>query len=365
MKKSVTALVVFLMSVSLFAGENTESPSPASEEKAPVLTTKLSGFVMGEYNYTSKEGAKPDNTLSLRIARVQVAGRILGDFSYRLQMQVNGTSNSIGGPRIVDAFVEWDKYKAFCIKFGQFKRAFTFENPMNPIDQGFYGYGTAISKLAGMNDRIGEHASNGRDLGIQLQGDLFQLDNHPFIHYQVGVYNGQGINVKDANSHKDVIGGLWFIPVKGARIGMFGWDGRYTRGDVTLKRQRYAISGEYVSDDWTFRSEYVHSYGYAFNTAYGSSDVSLSEVLGDKSDAWYALVIAPVVKNVFHLKARYDVYRDNASWERCYTAYDFGADYQLTKNLVISGIYSFVNDRRLAEGKHNYSTADLQISFRF
>ncbi|MBQ6086628.1 MAG: porin [Bacteroidales bacterium] len=367
MKKSLLALAVAaLFAVPAFAVSPEDSEQTSSDAgKAPVLTTKLSGFVMGEYNYNGQKNASPTNTFSLRMARMQVAGKILGDFDYRLQVQVSGTTTGIGGPHIVDAYVEWVKYKEFCVRVGEFKRAFTFENPMNPIDQGFYGYSTAVSKLAGMNDRVGEHPSNGRDLGIQFQGDLFpDAGGRPWVHYQIGLYNGQGINIKDVNSQKDLIGGLWVMPVKGMRIGFFGWDGRYQRGDVRVPRKRYAISGEYkTASDWQFRSEYVHSYGPAFNGAYGSGVTTFNEVLGDKADAWYAQVIAPVIKNVFHVKARYDVYRDNAAWDRCYTAYDFGCDYQFTKNLVISAIGSLVNDRRLEE--HDYFMADLQISFRF
>lgn len=59
-------------------------------------------------------------------------------------------------------------------KVGQFKRPFTFENPMNPIDQGFMSYAQNVTNLSGFNDRTGEHSSNGRDIGIQLQGDLLK-----------------------------------------------------------------------------------------------------------------------------------------------------------------------------------------------
>ncbi len=360
MKRFFTIVLALGVCAAAFAQESV---------KVPALTTKFSGFVITRANYTSN--ATPDNTMSLRIARVQAAGKIMGDFDYRLQLQVNGISNRIGGPRIVDAYVEWQKYKPFYVKFGQFKRAFTFENPMNPIDQGFYGYGQGIDKLAGMNDRVGEHSSNGRDLGLQFQGDLFELDDHPLLHYQLGFYNGQGINVSDVDNTKDIIGGMWFIPFEGARIGAFGWYGNYARvgsmGTVVLPRRRYALSGEYKFSDWTLRSEYVHSYGPAFATGYGNNgttDVTINPILGDYSDAFYALVIAPIIPNVCHFKARYDVYRDNKTWERANTRFDAGFDYQFTRNLVLSAIYSYAIDERLSETK-NFHILDFQLSFRF
>ncbi|MCD8291206.1 MAG: porin, partial [Prevotella sp.] len=191
------------------------------------------------------------------------------------------------------------------------------------------------------------------------------------LHYQVGVFNGQGINTKDVDNQKDVIGGVWVMPVSGMRLGVFGWTGSYARngenGVKKLSKRRYAISGEYVVNDWTFRSEYIHSTGYAFKTVYNEkSDLSADEIdysKGDKADGVYALVIAPVINNKVHVKARYDLYRQDAKWDQAKTYYELGADYVFMKHLQISAEYALVNDRTL--NSHNYSMADVQVSFRF
>jgi hypothetical protein len=41
----------------------------------------------------------------------------------------------------------------------------------------------------------------GRDQGLQIQGELLKIgnDSHHLFQYQLGVFNGQGINNKDAN----------------------------------------------------------------------------------------------------------------------------------------------------------------------
>ena len=243
---------------------------------------------------------------------------------------------------------------------------------MNPIDQGFMGYSQNVSKLAGFNDRVGEHSSNGRDIGVQVQGDLIKTaSGRTLLHYQVGVFNGQGINTKDVDNRKDVISGAWVMPVEGLRIGAFGWTGSYARkgadGVKSLSKNRYAISGEYVFDDWTFRSEYIHSTGYGFKTVYNqSTDAKADEVntaAGNKSDGFYALAIAPVIKEKLHVKARYDLYRPQADWNTSKTYYEVGVDYMFAKNLQINLEYAFVNDRSL--DRHNYSMIDTQLSFRF
>ena len=56
---------------------------------------------------------------------------------------------------------------------------------------------------------------------------------------------------------------------------------------------------------------------------------------------------------------------DGAAKQR--TQYDIGLDYEFTKTLALSGIYSHVHDRSMngPNGKPNYSMFDLELSFRF
>ena len=54
-----------------------------------------------------------------------------------------------------------------------------------------------VQKLASFSDRAGAHPSNGRDIGVQIQGDFLKTAaGRNLVHYQVGVFDGQGINVK-------------------------------------------------------------------------------------------------------------------------------------------------------------------------
>ena len=359
----------------------------AQEKKSWISNVKLSGYGMVQYQYNGNEstaadehGTNKSNSFNLRLARFTLDGRVLEDFYWKAQVQFNGNTSTLGSsPRVVDLFAEWQKLDFFKIKVGQFKRPFTFENPMHPIDQGFMSYSQNISALAGFSDRAGAQASNGRDIGIQLQGDFLKNKNgRDLLHYQVGVFNGQGINVSDVDQQKDLIGGMWFMPIKGMRIGAFGWTGSYARkgtwtedgetksGTRSLQQRRYAISAEYKADDWTLRSEYIHSTGYAFATRYQNAcdakDCTLSGN-GDKADGVYALVIAPVIKNKVHAKARYDMYRSNAEWNKAKTFYEIGADYMFHKNFQINVEYALVNDRSLA--KHNYSMFDVEVDWRF
>ncbi len=367
-----------MMAAMLFAA----CTAARAELKLPAWLSqvKLSGYALTQYQYSGQPNAKA-NSFNLRLVRAMLDGRIANDFYWRMQVQLNGntTTNTLS-PRLVDLYAEWQKYDFFKVKVGQFKRPFTFENPMNPIDQGFMSYSQPVNKLAGFADRSGMHASNGRDIGVQLQGDFLKVNGRNLLHYQVGVFNGQGINTKDVDQQKDVVGGIWVMPVKGMRIGVFGSEGSYSRkgtwtdaqgaehtGVRRLPQHRYAISGEYKTCDWTFRSEYVHATGLAFAKTYEKSEdlsnCTVNEALGNKADGVYALVIAPVVKEKMHVKARYDLYRPSADWSRAKTFYEVGVDYLFSKNIQVNAEYARVNDRSL--DKHNYNMVDVELDFRF
>ncbi len=362
---------------------------------------KLSGYGMIQYQYSGQKNAE-SNSFNIRMGRIALEGRIADDFYWKTQIQFNGNTSNLGSsPRMVDLFAEWQKYDYFKVKIGQFKNPFTFENPMHPIDQGFMGYSQNVSKLAGFSDRAGEHASNGRDIGLQFQGDFLKNANgRNLLHYQIGVFNGQGTNTKDVDNQKNVIGGVWVMPVSGMRIGAFGWTGSYARKgnwteivadptssvspDATkeithtnevrsLNQNRYAFSFEYKKEGWTVRSEYIHSTGKAFaksitnfNDA-NAKDCSLNEKIGDKAQGVYGLVIAPLAQlpknSRIDIKARYDMYQPNGKNNMQKTQYEAGLNFHIGKRITILTEYALVNDKTLA--KHNYSMADAEFCFRF
>ena len=352
MKKLLTLGMMFL---ALTAGAQEKKKKTTIEIPQWVKDIKMSGYAMLQYQAEDKEDGK-HNEFNLRLLRVSLDGKI-SDFAWKVQAQLNGNTSTQGAsPRVVDLWGEWQKYDFLRVKVGQFKRSFTLENPMNPINQGFFSYAQVISKLSGMSDRTGEHASNGRDIGIQLQGDFLKNSNgRNLLHYQIGVFNGEGINRKDADNRKDIIGGVWVMPVKGMRIGVFGWTGSRVINDQSIEKNRYALSGEYVTPgDWTFRTEYIHNQGLGHNG---------TKFLSDKADGFYALCIAPVIKNKLYAKARYDLYREAKEWEQSKTYYEIGVNYLFTKRLQLNVEYARVNDRTL--DKHNYNLVDVQLDFRF
>lgn len=341
---------------------------------------KFGGFIIGKYSINDRKHQSSNSSFDLRLVRLYADGHAFKDFYYRLQLEVNGAPDKDKGPRIVDAFVEWQKYKEFRVAAGQFKRSFGFENHVHPLNVGLGSYSLATMKLTGFADRVGEHSSYGCDQGVQVQGDILPAaDGHRWLHYQVGLFNGQGINHSDKDNHKDLIGGIWVSPLKGARIGGFGWNGKYVNEgymasakgadyDIQLKsvnRQRWAVSAEYEGD-WMVRSEYMWSKGKKIGRMKNGMDAEGVQLYKDSpnyADAWYVEAGTPKVKG-FKLMGRWDCYRDNKKWNSLKQIYELSLTYYFNKNLFIQAEYDITHDKTLAEDR-TYNTFGVQVYCRF
>lgn len=343
---------------------STENPTPGRTLTGYASAPKFGGYFIGKYAYSNQKGKSTGDGFSQRLVRVYVDGTILKDFAYRIQMQTNNDKF-----HMKDFFLEWRKYPEFKVKIGQYKRAFGLENPMNPWDVGNGDYSQLTKKLTGHGDYIGDEAASngGRDQGIQVQGDLFPMkDGHRFVHYQVMISNGQGINCTDKNSQKDVSGTLQFMPTKSLMLGFYGWTGNYTNtpapdskvGQATVKRNRYEFVARYEANDWTVRAEYAHSTGHKISDYLGNGEWKGT----GKADAWYATVGIPC-NSWLKTYLKYDVYRDDATWNTTKTIYAVCPNIQLHKNLMFQPQLNYVHDRTLA--KSNYCELWTEIYVRF
>ena len=309
-----------------------------------VSAPKFGGYYIGRYQYSDKDKAKGGAGFNQRLIRFYVDGTILKDFKYRIQIQTNNNAF-----HMKDVFLEWQRYKFAMVKIGQFKRAFGFENPMNPWDISTGDYSLFTKKMTGdfQGDTWG---GGGRDQGIQVQGDFLPVgqDNHNLIHYQVGIWNGEGINKNNVDGHFDYIGTIQFQPIKNLYLGLFGWTGNYgseSAGNVA-NRDKYAVGVKYENKGWSLRGEWGHSQ-YSGNV---------------QEDAWY-LVGGMPINSWFRLCAQYQTYRANESWRTAQCVYSLIPEIQLHKNLKFQIQYNF-NDNRGAADKH-FNEIWAETCFRF
>lgn len=309
---------------------------------------KFGGYFIGRYSYSDRDGSQGGDGFNQRLVRFYVDGTILKDFKYRVQLQLNNQSF-----HMKDFYLEWAKWKEFSVKVGQFKRAFGFENPMNPWDISTGDYSLLTKKFTGHGDYMcGEAASNGgRDQGIQVQGDVLKVgqDKHYLLHYQLGLWNGQGINASDKDGKKDIIGTIQVQPVKNLYIGFFGWKGTYVNNGMTYDRNRYILGLKYEKNGCTLRGEYAH----------GAASNGLSA-----SDAWYATVGYPL-NDWFRLCAQYQCYREDKTFTGSHCVYSLIPEFQLHKNLKLQIQYNYNNNRLGTTTDRHYNELMAEIYVRF
>ncbi len=327
-----------------------------------VTAPVFGGYLIGSYKYSSKAGGHNGAGFNARLLRVYVNGTVLRDFYYRVQMELNGTTH------LKDMYIEWRQFPEIRVKFGQFKRCFSFENPYNPWEVGVGDYSQLVKKLSGFSDHTyAEYSGSngGRDIGFQLYGDLLKVgnDKHRLLHYEMGVYNGQGINTSDANGKKDWMGTVQLQPVEGLYVGVFGWKGSFTQDDVTVRRDRWAVGAKYDHKDWTVRAEYAHHTGHKISDYVPQTDEEPAHWEGTgKADAWYATFGVPCTRWM-KCYVKYDVYRSDATNSSLTSIYSICPNLQLHRNLQFQVQYNYVCDKTAS--RHNYHELWVESYIRF
>ena len=228
----------------------------------------ISGWMNIQYDYETQlqNGGETldviSNTFNVRRARLDFKGNINPHLEFRVQ------ADMAQSPKLVDGFVKVKLAKYFNIQAGQFKIPFTFENPQSPLTLEGIEYAQVISKLSGYSDISGVKTySGGRDVGLMIYGDLFHFERNgkeiPILTYKLGVFNGNGMNNKDANTLKDIAGSIEVCPgVKGLMLAASYYDGNYLlKNDFVNEkdalRDRLTFGGKYENGKLTVRSEYI------------------------------------------------------------------------------------------------------------
>ena len=150
---------------------------------------------------------------------------------------------------------------ALNIELGQFKIPFSYENEnCGPTTVEFIEYSYITTYLARNNARYDGIAATGRDIGFQIYGGFIERDGYSIINYNLGVFNGSGINAKDHNSSKDIIARLVIKPFKGFAVtGSYMYAETNFAGIKHMKSPRWAVGALYDSRHWVARSEYAEA----------------------------------------------------------------------------------------------------------
>jgi len=209
----------------------------AQAKEQPVTASralKLGGY--GQVRYMSTAGTK--NSLDLRRARLQIGGNLAEDISYKVQ------ADFVRSPVLLDARVDFTHFNRARLTIGQFKVPFSQENL------------TSSSALLSVDRSLVVNTfSPGRDIGVQLEGNIVRGDGRPLFDYSVGLFNGAGINKKDDNHRKDAALRLVAHVSRDLWIGGDYYNG--ATGVTQIDKERAAGEFACTRKDWSVRGEYI------------------------------------------------------------------------------------------------------------
>ena len=222
--KPILLLLLSLLPFGAFAGEPVPAPA-AGEPTAAELSAgiealkarasawdkilarlpKISGYVQTGY-----EWSETSSTFFIKRVRLNLAGDIAEKLDYRVQIE-------FCGPKIVDAYIRYRPFEQLNFQLVEYKLPFSIENTdYVPLKYEFIEYPLPLRRLMGFNDVCGLSAT-GRDMGAMLYGGFFNRKGYSVLGYNFGVFNGEGLNVKDRNKSKDLVARLTLRLVRGLR----------------------------------------------------------------------------------------------------------------------------------------------------
>jgi phosphate-selective porin OprO and OprP len=345
MKKYLLLLVCVLVR-NAYPQNNSNPPIPADSFAVDALRPiRLSTFIHIRYQQSDEPGKT--NGFDLRRALVDLKGNITKYFNYNLLVDLSN------GPKIVDAYAEIPLNQYLNFTIGQFKIPLSYESnlALNTLD--VVDYSQVINALAARgSDVIGNQS--GRDIGIMAGGSLIKLANRSLIEYNLGLFNGSGVNIADtSNDAKDVAGHFTLHPTKNFSIGTSfynGWgkavqpDSAYT--GKSQVRNRFGIDVSYTTSAFSMRGEYLQGKDANINKA-----------------GWYVLAEYYLIPDKLQALVKYDVYDpDKAIDDNTIIDYVAGLNILFNKWSSVQAFYTFQKNQASDTGR-NYLTLQLRIGF--
>ncbi len=317
------------------AAEDSTAKRLSTLEKILSKLPEFSGYVNLRYYYNDLNG--PTNTFDVRRANLTVKGRIVPSMEYLMQAAF------LPNPRILDAFIRWNIKDWLSIQAGQFKIPFSLEIIKAGLPLETTESSQVINALTPYQDECGIQAV-GRDIGIMFGGKLLPHNGFHLLEYQVGIFNGAGINRTDDNRAKDFSGRLFVNPIRHLQLALSYYNGRYGNNGDLHKRIRSGIGAQYEDNRWLGRAEYIRG-----NTG------------GRRSEGYYLLAGYYAARRLQPI-LRYDMYRsDRHASDTRIDSYTVGFTYYIKGLSRFQVNYTYAD--RTAGKSSNLLTVQAWASF--
>ena len=315
--------------------EKTQKPA----EKKPDLKPKLFGYIETWYQNDDSDLAavKVDNEFRVRRARIDVKGLVTDKVGYRVTANLDGAAPTKA--QLWDGYITYNLHPLALVTVGQFKYNFTLEGLEGTPDR------IPVLRAESINDiasPLGTTGGSLRDDGVQLSGGSKDILG---LKYAVALINGAGLNARDNNDDKDIVGRVSISPLNGFTLGVSGYQGKgQTAGAAfDVDETAYGAEAELILKDMglSFRGEYVtakwENWGYNATTKKWEATNGKDQ----EPNGWYlqAAYKLPPLPNL-QLTARYEDYeKDSNTDDRHLKTTTLGATYYIKDKTRITANY--------------------------
>ena len=354
---------------------DTVSVAPAPQEKKPAKTNWLqnltsritiNGYAQGGYAHNdmgpdAMGNKRSTSDFNLKRSLVWVKARITDRWSFLFMHDFSSV--------VQEYYTDFriTNNQALTVRVGQFKNSLTMENPLSPVQLELIDVcSQAVSYLSGGGGDPFYGVNYGRDMGLKIYGELF--NSH--LLYEVALMNGQGVNRRDGNKHKDVIVKLDYRPIKGLRFVASGQLGKgHSIYDASVKPVAWNPTIQ-LGDDYT-RNRYSVGVEYKFG-AYGKDRYKEARPVsfraewlegkdGDvKSRGAYLTTCVPLYKGLDAIGS-FDWFDRNINMKYDQTNFTLGLQYWFYKNCRVQMQYT--HSWRQFDCDYNHLQTQLQVAF--
>lgn len=340
--KRILLSCLLLLSIHTLKAQDTRLNNVVNTLKERIT---LAGYAQVGYTYDDA-GEKASNTFDLKRAIFMARGKITDKWSCYFMYSFANTG------KILEAYTEYRFLPQLTARIGQFKTMYTIENPMSPCFVELINcYSQAVNYLAGINGSDPLYGSNsGRDMGILIYGDLFKKK----LSYNLAVMNGQGINLKDKNNQKDIVGSLMVHPLDWLSVG-----GSFVKG------KGCAVAASSVNPDIAIDDSYTRN-RWSAGATIQTKPVSLrTEYLAGKdghvkSDGYYATASVHVLPK-FDIVASYDYFNKDKAQDYKQSNYVAGVQWWFYPKCRLQAQYTYCDPHKGENS--NLLQAQLQVRF--
>ncbi len=300
---------------------------------------QLSGYT--QFRYQSFQQTNKIDGADLRRVRLDLKGTIASGWDYRLQLDFAVS------PKLVDGYINFTLDDYLKITAGQFKIPISLENLTSSQKLESIDRSQVVEALTARgSDVLGNQ--NGRDIGLQLNGNIIKIEEQYLFDYYLGVFNGAGINSGDKNKPKDFAGRIILHPFKEIDIGGSYYNGYDVWGtpEKARARVRYGAELKFVYKSLGIAAEYL-----------SGEDGSI------KKNGWYALIGYYIIPKKLQPIIKLDSYNPNKELTGLVSkAYTFGVNYFFNEWAKIQVNYILKKEETVEINNDVFST-QLQLYF--